>query len=124
MKTVSTVVMWGGGGGGGGTVVKNKIKKREGQTNRINHIILIVKMCVSMYKKTNAFLPLSMRFQKSAQTTKCLIMTKLKNENCVHCDIVQDVHVHCDQGEEAECRMYMYTVTKGKRQSAGCTCTL
>ena len=42
----------------------------------------------------------------------------------VHCDIVQDVHVHCDQGEEAEYRMYMYTVTKGKRQSTGCTCTL
>ena len=35
---------------------------------------------------------------------------------------MQGVHEHCDQGEEAQCRVYMYTVTKGKRHSAGCTC--
>ena len=33
------------------------------KTKRINHVILIAKMCISMYKKTNAFLPLSMIFE-------------------------------------------------------------
>ena len=27
---------------------------------------------------------------KSAQTPKCLIVTKLKNENCAHCDQVEE----------------------------------
>ena len=33
------------------------------KTKRINHVILIAKMSVSMYIKTNAFLPLSMIFE-------------------------------------------------------------
>ena len=33
------------------------------KTKLINHVILIAKMCISMYKKTNAFLPLSMIFE-------------------------------------------------------------
>ena len=34
------------------------------KTKRINHVVLIAKMCISMYKKlTNAFLPLSMIFE-------------------------------------------------------------
>ena len=48
------------------------------KTKRINHIILIAKMCISMHKKPNAFPPLK---------------TKI-----------------------------VYTVTKGKRDSGGCTC--
>ena len=53
------------------------------KTKLINHVILIAKMCISMYKKANAFLPLSI-FEN--QVLKCLTATKLKNENCVHCD--------------------------------------
>ena len=33
------------------------------KTKRINHVILIAKICISMYKKTNAFFPLSMIFE-------------------------------------------------------------
>ena len=33
------------------------------KTKLINHVILIGKMCISMYKKTNAFLQLSMIFE-------------------------------------------------------------
>ena len=33
------------------------------QTKRINHINLIAKMCISIYKKTKSFLPLSMIFE-------------------------------------------------------------
>ena len=33
------------------------------KTKRLNHVILIAKMSVSMYTKTNAFLPLSMIFE-------------------------------------------------------------
>ena len=33
------------------------------KTKRINHIILIAKMCISIYKKTKSFLPLSMIFE-------------------------------------------------------------
>ena len=54
---------------------------RKVKTKQI--IILIAKMCISMYKKANAFLPLSI-FEN--QVLKCLTATKLKNENCVHCD--------------------------------------
>ena len=34
------------------------------KTKGINHIILIAKMCNSMYKKANAFLPLSVIFEE------------------------------------------------------------
>ena len=44
------------------------------------------------YKKTNAFLPLSMIFENQLmQAPKCLIVTKPQNKNCAH----------CGQGEEA-----------------------
>ena len=33
------------------------------KTKRINHVIFIAKLCISMYTKTNAFLPLSMIFE-------------------------------------------------------------
>ena len=33
------------------------------KTKLINQVILIAKTCISMYKKTNAFLPLSMIFE-------------------------------------------------------------
>ena len=36
---------------------------RKVKTKLTNHVILIAKMCISMYKKTNAFLPLSMIFE-------------------------------------------------------------
>ena len=37
---------------------------RKVKTKQINHAILKAKMCISMYKKTNAsFLPLSMLFE-------------------------------------------------------------
>ena len=33
------------------------------KTKRINHVIFIAKICISMYKKANAFFPLSMIFE-------------------------------------------------------------
>ena len=33
------------------------------KSKRINHVILIAKMCISLCKKANAFLPLSMIFE-------------------------------------------------------------
>ena len=40
------------------------LNKEDHATRKINHVILIAKMCMSMYqKKTNAFLPLSMIFE-------------------------------------------------------------
>ena len=36
---------------------------RKVKTKLINHVILIAKMCISLYKKTNAFLAMSMIFE-------------------------------------------------------------
>ena len=36
---------------------------RKVKTKRINHVLLIAKMCISLYKKTNAFLAMSMIFE-------------------------------------------------------------
>ena len=42
---------------------------------------------VYKYVQKDERLPLIVHeIRKSAQTTKCLIVTKLKNENCAHCD--------------------------------------
>ena len=82
----------GGGGGGGGLLLKENCGKVK--TKRINQIILIAKMCISMYKKTNAFLPLSMIKRKLNISSDSEMF---KNENCAH----------CIQAEEAYCSMYM-----------------
>ena len=93
VKTALTVVMWrGGGGGGGGLLLKENCGKVK--TKRINQIILIAKMCISVYKKTNAFLPLSMIKRKLKISSDSEMF---KNENCAH----------CNQAEEAYCSMYM-----------------
>ena len=75
----------------GGKLLFKKKKCGKFKTKRINRIILIAKMCISICTKTNACLPFSMIFENQLTTSKYLIVTKLKNENCAH----------CDQGEEA-----------------------
>ena len=65
--------MEGGEKGKGGRRETDRQRQREEQSvsetdqtdqNTDDHkVILIAKMCISMYKKTNAFLPLSMIFE-------------------------------------------------------------
>ena len=61
------------------------------QTKRINHVILIAKMCISMLKNTltpSFHCPWYLKISSGSEMFNC---EKLKNENCAH----------CNQGEEA-----------------------
>ena len=61
------------------------------KTKRLNHVILIAKMCISMYQKlTPSFhCPLYLKISSGSEMFHC---EKLKNENCAHCN-QRDVHV-------------------------------
>ena len=69
------------------------------KTKRINHVILIAKMCISMYKKlTPSFhCPCYLKISSGSEMFNNYC-EKLKNENCAH----------CNQGEEAYYGMYMW----------------
>ena len=77
----------------------------------INHVILIAKMCISMYKKTNAFLSLSMIFENQLRLRK-FNREKPKNQHCTH----------CDQGKRNSAKwplIFSYLETRGRNYESG-----